>query len=195
MNWEKNTKISVGILLTVSFILTFMFVVVPRVNAATGCFPDTNGHWAETFICWLSNNGIAGGYPDGDYKPGNNVTRAEVAVMLNKLYGLVDDSFASKPERVQAPFSFLVYENDSAFPLAHGNVDSDGNFEDSTYASGTKTLSVNWDAVSEWYEITISGVSFHYTDYTVLVSTVDDNTFCKYSSVSGDLLVVCYDVQ
>ncbi len=41
------------------------FVVVPKVSAATGCFPDTDGHWAETFICWLKDNGITGGYPDG----------------------------------------------------------------------------------------------------------------------------------
>ncbi|HNB37086.1 MAG TPA: S-layer homology domain-containing protein [Anaerolineales bacterium] len=53
--------------------------------AATGCFPDTNGHWAETFICWLKDNGISSGYPDGTYKPENNVTRAEMSVMLNKL--------------------------------------------------------------------------------------------------------------
>jgi len=52
--------------------------------AATGCFTDTNGHWAEQFICWMKINGISGGYPDGTYKPANNVTRAELSVMLQK---------------------------------------------------------------------------------------------------------------
>lgn len=52
--------------------------------ATTGCFPDTNGHWAETFICWLKDRGITSGYPDGTYKPGNYVTRAEMAVFLQK---------------------------------------------------------------------------------------------------------------
>lgn len=52
--------------------------------AATGCFSDTNGHWAETFICWMKEKGISGGYPDGTYKPANNVTRAEMAVMMQK---------------------------------------------------------------------------------------------------------------
>lgn len=53
--------------------------------AATGCFPDTNGHWAETFICWMKDSGISTGYPDGTYKPDNGITRAEMSVMLNKL--------------------------------------------------------------------------------------------------------------
>ncbi|MBL8062231.1 MAG: S-layer homology domain-containing protein [Anaerolineales bacterium] len=53
--------------------------------AATGCFPDTNGHWAEIFICWMKDNGISIGFLDGTYKPENSVTRAEMSVMLNKL--------------------------------------------------------------------------------------------------------------
>lgn len=55
---------------------------VGRVSASTGCFNDTNGHWAETFICWMSDNGITGGYPDGGYHPNSNVTRAEMAVFM-----------------------------------------------------------------------------------------------------------------
>lgn len=46
------------------------------------CFTDTSGHWAETFICWMSSNGLSGGYGDGGYHPEANVTRAEMAVFL-----------------------------------------------------------------------------------------------------------------
>jgi len=49
---------------------------------ATGCFSDTNGHWAETFICFAEEYGIVGGYPDGTFRPENRVTRAEAAVMF-----------------------------------------------------------------------------------------------------------------
>ena len=52
--------------------------------ATTGCFSDTNGHWAETFICWLKDNGISNGYADGTYRPENYITRAEMAKMLQK---------------------------------------------------------------------------------------------------------------
>jgi len=50
--------------------------------ASVGCFSDTNGHWAETYICWLKDNGISSGYGDGTYHPESNITRAEMAVML-----------------------------------------------------------------------------------------------------------------
>lgn len=52
--------------------------------ATTGCFSDTNGHWAETFICWLKDNGVSTGYVDGTYRPENYITRAEMAKMLQK---------------------------------------------------------------------------------------------------------------
>jgi hypothetical protein len=58
--------------------------------ASTGCFSDSVGHWAETFICFLKDNGITGGFPDGTYKPENTVTRAEMAVFLQKSIELVN---------------------------------------------------------------------------------------------------------
>jgi len=50
--------------------------------ASTGCFSDTNGHWAETFICWMKDNGITTGYVDGTYRPNNTVNRAVMAAFL-----------------------------------------------------------------------------------------------------------------
>jgi hypothetical protein len=53
-----------------------------NVYAATGCFSDTNGHWAETYICWMKENGITTGYVDGTYRPNNTVNRAVMAAFL-----------------------------------------------------------------------------------------------------------------
>ncbi len=50
--------------------------------ASTGCYPDMVGHWAETFVCWMKENGITTGYPDGTYRPNNTVNRAVVAAFL-----------------------------------------------------------------------------------------------------------------
>ena len=57
---------------------------------AASCFPDTGGHWAETFICWLKDNGIVSGYGDGTYRPENYVTRGEMAVFVNRGYELAE---------------------------------------------------------------------------------------------------------
>ncbi|MGE7271105.1 fibronectin type III domain-containing protein [Brevibacillus panacihumi] len=45
-------------------------------------FTDIAGHWAESSIMRAAENGIAGGYPDGTFKPNHSVTRAEFIVML-----------------------------------------------------------------------------------------------------------------
>ena len=66
----------------VTAVLIFAAFSTYNVMAATGCFSDTNGHWAETFICFASEYGIVGGYPDGTFKPEARVTRAEAAVMF-----------------------------------------------------------------------------------------------------------------
>lgn len=57
--------------------------------ASQDCFSDVTTHWAESFICWMYDNGMTSGYPDGTFKPDNAITRAEVAVFMQKLYDLV----------------------------------------------------------------------------------------------------------
>ena len=44
---------------------------------------DYVGHWAEAAIEKWINSGKVAGYPDGSYKPDNNVTRAEFVKMVN----------------------------------------------------------------------------------------------------------------
>lgn len=58
------------------------------VYASTGCFNDTNGHWAETFICWMKDNNITSGTGGGNYSPEDFVTRAQMAVFMNKANGV-----------------------------------------------------------------------------------------------------------
>ena len=59
--------------------------VVPRAQASD-TFPDVpDSHWAHDFITWLFDNGITSGFPDGTYRPDNLVTRAEMAVFLQRV--------------------------------------------------------------------------------------------------------------
>ncbi|GAA3403214.1 fibronectin type III domain-containing protein [Paenibacillus hodogayensis] len=56
-------------------------VKVPETKPAIS-FSDIAGHWAEANIKQAVSVGIVTGYPDGTFKPGKAVTRAEFAVML-----------------------------------------------------------------------------------------------------------------
>lgn len=40
-------------------------------------------HWAKNYIGYACENGIADGYSDGTFKPGNSATRAEIVKMTN----------------------------------------------------------------------------------------------------------------
>jgi hypothetical protein len=55
---------------------------VPPTPDGSHPFSDISGHWAEAWIEQLYDEGMTAGYPDGTYRPGNQVTRAEIAVLL-----------------------------------------------------------------------------------------------------------------
>ena len=63
------------------------FVVALTITAANA-FPDvSDNYWAASQIKLLSEQGVIVGYPDGTFKPDENVTRAEFASMAIKALG------------------------------------------------------------------------------------------------------------
>ena len=60
-------------------------------------FPDVaSDHWAASQIQILSDQGVIVGYPDGTFKPDENVTRAEFASMAIKALGQEDANVAQE---------------------------------------------------------------------------------------------------
>lgn len=66
--------------------------------AAESTFTDIDGHWAEDAINAAYGAGWVGGYPDGTFRPNNNITRAEVMSLVNRVLdrevdedGMLDD--------------------------------------------------------------------------------------------------------
>ena len=60
---------------------------------ATGSFTDVDtGHWAYDYIETAKAHGVIGGYPGGIFKPGANITRAEICKMLVVAGGISLDS-------------------------------------------------------------------------------------------------------
>ena len=53
-----------------------------------GIFSDVAGHWAEAWIEVLAEEGITAGHPDGTYRPKLAVTRAEMAVFLQRTFSI-----------------------------------------------------------------------------------------------------------
>jgi hypothetical protein len=63
--------------------------------ASAANFGDTNGHWAQQYIDALSNAGVIGGFPDGTFRPNQQVTRAQFAAIVNKALQLGGSSSTS----------------------------------------------------------------------------------------------------
>lgn len=55
---------------------------------AAPAFNDLNGHWAAGAIGRLAATGVIKGYPDGSFKPEQNISRAELAALVVKAWGL-----------------------------------------------------------------------------------------------------------
>ena len=62
--------------------------VIPPMMDLSHPFSDIKGHWAEAYIEEMYDQGISVGYPDGAFRPENQVTRAEMAVFLVTTFGI-----------------------------------------------------------------------------------------------------------
>ncbi len=61
---------------------------------ATGkIFPDVSAsRWSVSEIEFMTNKGVIYGYPDGEFKPSQNLTRAEFAALIRRFTGLTKPS-------------------------------------------------------------------------------------------------------
>ncbi|MFA9560401.1 S-layer homology domain-containing protein [Evansella sp. AB-rgal1] len=61
----------------------------PLHDPSKGMFPDvSNSHWAVNEISYLANQRVITGFTNGDFQPGGNITREQVALMLVKQLNL-----------------------------------------------------------------------------------------------------------
>lgn len=96
-------KITFASTLVVSVLLTATVTA-----AVTTGFPDVpTNHWAAGAIERLKGEGVIQGYSDGNFKPNNMISRAEVAVMIDKnnqiLINELNPSDKSKEINTPAP--------------------------------------------------------------------------------------------
>ena len=64
-----------------------------------------------------------------------------------------------------------------------------GAYHTGSIVEGTGNFSVVWNAASLWYEITITGESYHYMSYVTMVTPLSTGLLPSTSSVGGKLIV------
>lgn len=66
----------------------FCLGVTSRSALAAAVLGDVSGHWAETYVNQMVEQGILTGYPDGTFRPDNSISREEFAAVLARAKGL-----------------------------------------------------------------------------------------------------------
>jgi hypothetical protein len=95
--------------------LAFSLLSVGSLSFAAGAFKDIDNHWAKSTIEWGAAQNVVHGYPDGTFKPNNDVTDAEFLALLIRSYnpsnftvkqgGLWSDSFYDFANTMNYPVS------------------------------------------------------------------------------------------
>lgn len=110
VDWEKGTSSG-----TTRQLSKFVVMVKPKKlqeNKGAVQFTDITGHWAQKYIEELALKGAVTGYSDGSFKPNQNISRAEFAVMLVRALGLatqVDYTFSDTKKHWAKDFVATAY--------------------------------------------------------------------------------------
>ncbi len=62
--------------------------IEPDASEYSNCYPDVADEWFAPFVCYATEQGWVDGYPDGTFKPGDNVKKVEAVKMLVNARGL-----------------------------------------------------------------------------------------------------------
>lgn len=80
---------------------TILIISLLMTTALAATFSDVPaGKWYSAGVEYCASQGYVSGYSDGTFKPGNNITRAELAVVMNKMLGLkspANNTFSDVP--------------------------------------------------------------------------------------------------
>ncbi len=93
---KQASKIKIAITFFTAILFTALFATFPPAPGEASTFPDISGHWAEKEIKSLAEQGIIGGYPDGNFYPDKNISRRELAKIVFTMFPA-----GAEPEKVK----------------------------------------------------------------------------------------------
>lgn len=96
-----------------------------RLRGETGCFPDVTNEWYAEYICAAKRLGWISGYPDGTFRPGNSINRAEAIKIVMNSQSTYKDVQIAMPTDVRKGSWFYEYV---AKGIVAGIITSDNRF-------------------------------------------------------------------
>ena len=91
----------------------------------SNCFPDVEDEWFAKYVCTAKDKNIIGGYPDGTFKPADNVNFAEAAKIVVEAFELIDEGGKEDGKKGEAWYGqyVLALQNVNAIPLSIDSLD------------------------------------------------------------------------
>ena len=105
----------------------FAFSITNVIAAPSDDFSDTHqGYWSYDAIMALKKVGILAGYPDGTFRPDENVTRAEFTAMISKALNLrnKDFSITNYKDLSQKHWAYRDIQIASQYGIMYGTPDN-----------------------------------------------------------------------
>ncbi len=81
IGFKRSLSVTLILIMLLTMIPMTVFAVMPS---------DIDNHWAKDAIQEWINKDLVKGYPDGTFKPDNNITRAEFMVLVNGAFGYTE---------------------------------------------------------------------------------------------------------
>ena len=110
------------LLLTLASLTAF----VPAMASGAEFSDFSPSHWAYNSVTAMVNKGVIEGYPDGTFRPENNVTRGEFCAMLSKAANLYVDGNAAG-DHWAAPYAETIKQSTWTYKdwyLGNGDLDA-----------------------------------------------------------------------
>ena len=97
VEYNDSSYHRIGVFVTKNGKSAMKFFDTKEITDIGNKFPDTNGHWAQSYITYLANCGVVNGRLENDgstnFYPSANMTRCEFAIMLCNYLGIDAESY------------------------------------------------------------------------------------------------------
>lgn len=110
-------------------------LLISTLSISAFAFPDVDNDptvaWAVPYINEMSDLGYIKGYEDGTFKPTNTISKTEALILMSRMVGVNDESFADSVEMAQKKYSSVLskystnYEKEISFLLYVGILEPD----------------------------------------------------------------------
>lgn len=122
-----NKKLLSGIICVVFLLSTLSVAALPFSDVEN----DPTVEWAKPYINEMAELGYIKGYEDGTFKPNNTISKTEALILLSRMIGVNDESFADSLEYAISEYKDTLskfstnYEKEISFLLYTGILDAD----------------------------------------------------------------------